>query len=167
MDQDKEGEKVDQILLQDCLSGETNDEKSQRVQDQHPGQESLSGESEIDEKIPDEKQDLENKVLSGEFRWMRRRHRHDLKEGADSITDSSIDDSSRNSSIDTYSDRNSRSLSELSELAIHTLLVETRARDLNREVYQDPNSDRYLIPGERVFDNAADDLETWRYRNVR
>ena len=46
------------------------------------------------------------------------------------------------------------------ELAIHTLLVETRARDLDREVYQDPDSDRYLIPSKRVFDNAADDLET-------
>ena len=159
VDQDKEGEKVEQNLLQDCLSGETNDEKSQRVQDQHPGQESLSGESEIDEKVPDEKQDLVNKVLSGEFRWMRGRHRHDLEERADSITTSSIDDSSRNSGIDTYSDRNSSSGSELSELAIHTVLVETRARDLDREVYQDPDSDRYLIPSERVFDNA-DDLET-------
>ena len=49
---------------------------------------------------------------------------------------------------------------KLSELAIHTLLVETRARNLDREVYQDPDSDRYLIPSERVFDNAADDLET-------
>ena len=66
----------------------------------------------------------------------------------------------RNSGIDTYSDRNSSSGSELSELAIHTLLVETRARDLDRAVYQDPDSDRYLVPGERVFDNAADDLET-------
>ena len=37
---------------------------------------------------------------------------------------------------------------------------ETRARDLDREVYQDPDSDRYLIPSERVFENAADDLET-------
>ena len=27
-------------------------------------------------------------------------------------------------------------------------------------MYQDPGSDRYLIPSERVFDNAADDLET-------
>ena len=43
MDQDKEGEKVEQNLLQDCLSEETNDEKSQRVQDQHPGQESFPG----------------------------------------------------------------------------------------------------------------------------
>ena len=91
---------------------------------------------------------------------MRRRHRHDLKERADSITTSSTDDNSRNSGIDTYSDRNSSSGSELSELAIHTLLVETQARDLDREVYQDPDSDHYLIPSERVFDNAADDLET-------
>ena len=160
MDQDKEGEKVERNLVQDCLSGESNDEKSQRVQDQHPGQGSLSGESEIDEKVPDEKQDLGNKVLSGEFRWMRRRHRPDLEEGADSITTSSTDDNSRNSGIDTYSDKNSSSGSELSELAIHTLLVETRARDLDREVYQDPDSDRYLLPGESFFDNAADDLET-------
>ena len=161
VDQDKECEKVEQNLLQDCLSGEMNNEKSQRAQDQHPGQKCLSGEeSDIDEKIPDEKQDLENKVLSGEFKWMRRRHRHDLEECADSITNSSTDDSSQNSRIDTYSDRNSSSGSELSELAIHTLLVETRARDLDREVYQDPDSDRYLIPSERVFDNAADDLET-------
>ena len=160
VDQDKEGEKVEQNLLQGCLSGETNDEKSQRVQDQHPGQESLSGESEIEEKVPDEKQDLGNKVFSGEFRWMRRRHRHDREERADSITTSSTDDNSRNSGIDTYSDRNSNSGSELTELALHTLLVETRARDLDREVYQDPDSDRYLIPSERIFDNAADDLET-------
>ena len=38
--------------------------------------------------------------------------------------------------------------------------METRARDLDREVYQDPDSDRYLVPVERVVDNAADDLET-------
>ena len=106
-DQDKESEKVERNLVQNYLSGETNGEKSWRVQDQHPGQGSLSGESEIDEKVPDEKQDLGNKVLSWEFRWMRRRHRLDLEEGADSITDSSTDDNSRNSGIDIYSDRNS------------------------------------------------------------
>ena len=91
---------------------------------------------------------------------MRRRHRHDREERADSITTSSADDNSRNSGIDTYSERNSSSGSELSELAIHTLQAETRARDLDREVYQDPDKDRYLIPSERVFDIAADDLET-------
>ena len=160
VDRDKEGEVVEQNLLQDYLSGEKDEEKNQRSQDQHPGQVNLSGESEIDEKIPDEKQDLENKVLSGEFRWMRRKYRHDLEESAVSSTTSWTDDDSRNSGMDTYSDRNSTSGSELSELAIHTLLVETRARDLDREVYQDPDSDRYLIQSERVFDNAADDLET-------
>ena len=160
VDREKEGEEVEQNLLQDYLSGEKNEEKNQRSQDQHPGQGNLSGESEINEEIPDEKQDRENKVLSGVFRWMRRRHRHDLEERAVYSTTSSTDDDSRNSGMDTYSDRNSSSGSELSELAIHTLLVETRARDLDREVYQDPDSDRYLIPSERVFDNAADDLET-------
>ena len=115
----------------------------------------------VDEEVPDGRQDLENKVLSGEFRWMRRKHRTDHPgDGADSIKDSSTDDNSRKTRIDTYSDMNSSSGSELSELAIHTLLVETRATDLVREVYQDPDSDRYLISGERVFDNAADELET-------
>ena len=128
MDQDKEGEKVERNLVQDCLYGETNDEKSQRVQDQHPGHGSLSGESDVDEEIPEGKQDLENKVKSGEFRWMRRKHRTDPGGGADSVADSSTDDNYRNSRIDTYSDRNSSSGSELSELAIHTLLVDTRAR---------------------------------------
>ena len=153
VDRDKEGEVVEQNLLQDYLSGEK-DEKNQRSQDQHPGQENLSGESEIDEKIPDEKQDLENKVLSGSS--------DGCEESTDMIwrTTPSTDDNSESSRMDTYSDRNSNSGSELSELAIHTLLVETRARDLDREVYQDPDSDRYLIPSERVFDNAADDLET-------
>ena len=101
MDQDKEGVKVERNLVQDCLSGETNNEESQRVQEQHPGQGSLSGESEMDEEVPDEKQDLGNKVLLGDFRWMRRRHRHDLEEGAHSITTSSTDDNSRNSGNDT------------------------------------------------------------------
>ena len=120
VDQDKEGEKVERNLVQDCLSGETNGEKSRRVQDQHPGQGSLSGESDVDEKVPDEKQERENKVLFGEFRWMRRKHRTDPEDGADSVADSSTDDNSRNSRIDTYSDRNSSSGSELSELAIHS-----------------------------------------------
>ena len=146
--------------MQHCLSGETKGEKSRRVQDQHPGQGSLSAESDVDEKVPDEKQDLENKVLSGEFRRMQRKHRTDPGDGAGSVADSSTDDNYRKSGIDTYSDRNLSSGSELSELAIHTLLVETRSRDLDREVYQDPDSYRYLIPGERVIDNAAVDLET-------
>ena len=113
VDQNKEVEKVERNLMQDCLSGETNGEKSRRVQNQHPGQGSLSGESDVDEKVPEEKQDLENEILSAEFRWMRRRHRIDPGDGADSVTDSSTDDNSRNSGIDTFSDRNSSSGSEL------------------------------------------------------
>ena len=118
-----------------------------------PGQESLSGESDVDEKVLDENQDLENKVLSREFRWMQRGCRlcHRLVEGAESVTGPSTDNNSRNSGIDTYSERNSSSGSKLSEPAIFTLLVETRARDLDRDVYQDPESDRYLISSEKVF----------------
>ena len=87
------------------MSGETNGEESRRVQDQNPGQESLSGESDVAEKVPDEEQDLEDKILSGELRWMNRTHRTNPEEGTCSIADSSIDDNSRNSGIDTYSER--------------------------------------------------------------
>ena len=55
VDQDKEGEKVERNLVQDCLSGETDGEKNRRFQDQHPVQGSLSGETDVDEKFPDEK----------------------------------------------------------------------------------------------------------------
>ena len=120
MVQDKKGERVEQNLLQDCLSGETNDEKNQRAQDQHPGQKSLSGESEIGEKIPDEKQDLENKVLPGEFRWMRRKYRHDLEERAVSSTTPSTDDNSESSRMDTYSDRNSNRIRTVRTSDTHT-----------------------------------------------
>ena len=38
--------------------------------------------------------------------------------------------------------------------------METRARDLDRELNQDPDSDRHLLRSETVFDNAVDGLET-------
>ena len=66
---------------------------------------------------------------------MCRAHETDPEEETCSVADSSIDDNSRNSGIDTYSDRNSSTGSELSELLIHALLNEIRARDLDREVY--------------------------------
>ena len=44
-------------------------------------------------------------------------------------------------------------------MAIHTLLVETRVRDIGREVHQDPDGDRDLSWSGRVFDNAAIDLK--------
>ena len=120
----------------------------------------MSSESGVEEYVEGEKQDLEDKISSGEFRWMSRTHKSDPEGETCSVTDSSVDENSRNSGIHTYSDRNSSTGSELSELAIHTLLVETRARELDRELHQDPDSDRYLLRSETVFDNAAFDLET-------
>ena len=75
--------------------------REQASQDQYPGQESLSGESDVEEKIPEEEQDLEDKILSGKFKWMNRTHKTDPEEGTCSIADPSIDDNSRNSGIDT------------------------------------------------------------------
>ena len=136
------------------MSGEKDVDGNRQVYQQDPGQESLSGESGVEEKVQGEEQDQDGKILSREFRWMSRAHKIDPEEETCSVTDCSIDDNSRNSGIDTYSDRNSSTGSELSKL------VETRARDLDREIYQDPYSDRYLVHSETVFDNAADDLET-------
>ena len=41
---------------------------NRRVSQQDPGQESLSGELGVEEKVQGEKQDLEDKILSGELR---------------------------------------------------------------------------------------------------
>ena len=37
--------------------------------------------------------------------------------------------------------------------------METRARVLDRELHQDLDIYRYLFLSEKIFDNAADDLE--------
>ena len=37
--------------------------------------------------------------------------------------------------------------------------METRARDSDKEVHQDSDSDCYLFPKEKVFVNAVDDWE--------
>ena len=92
---------------------------------------------------------------------MNRTYRSEPAVETRSVAFSSVDHNfSSVSVVDTYSDRNSSTGSEMSELAIHTLLVKTRSRDLDREIHQDPDSYRYLVPSERVSDNAADDLET-------
>ena len=122
-------------------------------------QENLSGESDAEESCRFQEQDREDGILSGEFRWISRAYKTEPAVENCSVADSSVKNNSMNSDIDTYSDIFSSTGSELSEMAIHTLQVETRARDSDREVYQDPDSDRYLIPLERVFDNAADDLK--------
>ena len=159
-DQNQKSEEVEQNLGQESLSGEKVVDGNKRVYQRDPGQESLSGESAVEEIVHGEEQDLEDNFFSGELRRMSRAHKTDPEGKKCSVTDFSDDDNSKNSKTDTYSDRNSNTGSELSELTIHTLLVETRATDLDRELYQDPDSDRYLLRSETVFDNAADDLET-------
>ena len=89
-DQEKESEEIKQNLGQGNLSGETNGEESKRVQDQHPGQESLSRESDVEEKVPDEEQDLEDRNLSEEFKWMNRTNRTDPEEETCFIADSQL-----------------------------------------------------------------------------
>ena len=76
-----------------------------------------------------------------------------------STIDSSVEYTSKRSEVDTNSDRNSSTGSELLELQIHTLVVETRARDLDREVQQDHDSDRYLFRGEKFLNNPSGDLK--------
>ena len=50
--------------------------------------------------------------------------------------------------------------SDVSEMAIHSLLVERKQRELDREMHQDPNRDWYTSDEEgTVVDNAADELE--------
>ena len=166
-DQDQKGEEVEQNLGHESLSVEKNVEENSQVDQQNPGQESLSVESGVEENVHGEEQDLEGNIFSGEFRWMCRAHKTDPEKKTFSEADFFIDDNSKNSGIDPYSDRNSSTGSKLSEPAIHTLLVETRARDLDREIYQDPDCDRYLVSSETVFENAADDLGQERYRNDR
>ena len=50
--------------------------------------------------------------------------------------------------------------SDVSEITIHSLLVVWKQRGLIREIYQDPDRDRYTSDEEgTVVDNAADELE--------
>ena len=96
-DQDQRGEEVGQNLGQESLSGEKDVEGNRRVYQQDPLQESLYRESREEESVQSEEQDLEDKSLPGEFRWMRRAHKIDLEEEICSATDSSVDEDSRNS----------------------------------------------------------------------
>ena len=130
------------------------------INEQNPEKGNSSGVSDVEKSGREQKQSREEKILSREFRWISRAYKTEPTMETCSVAASSVDNNSSNSEIYTYSDRFSSTGSELSEMAIHTLLVETRARALDREAYQDPDSDRYVIPGERIFDNAADGLET-------
>ena len=93
-------------------------------------------------------------VLSVELRWMSWSCISESAVETCSTTDSSVDNTSRKSEIDAYStgarawDQNYQSWRS----------TQCWWR-LEQEVYQDLDGDRYLFPIEKVFDNAADDLE--------
>ena len=112
------------------LSGEKDIDGDMLVNQQDTGKERLSWESGVEEKFQDEEQGLEDKILFGEFRLMSRANKVDPEEETRSVAYSSIDDNRKNSEIDPYSNMNSSTGSEMLEIAIQTLLVEARARDL-------------------------------------
>ena len=122
--------------VQDNLSGE-------RLMRQ-PRDRMLSGES--DSKRP------RDRVLSGESRNTADRLEPD---GVESFGSS---DDSRPQFWDNTSETASNS--DVSEIAIHSLLVDWKQRGLDREMHQDPDRDRYTFDEEgTVVDNAADELE--------
>ena len=67
-------------------------------------------------------------------------------------------DESRPQSWENISETTSNS--DVSEIAIHYLLVEWKQRGLDREMHPDPERDRYTSDEEgTIVDNAADELE--------
>ena len=104
----------------------------------------LSGES-------DSKQPMD-RVLSGESRNISHNLEYDVGESVGSSVDS------RPQSWDNTSETTSNC--DMSEIAIHSLLVDWKQRALDRETHQDPDRDRYTSDEEgNVIDNAADELE--------
>ena len=79
-DQDQKGEEVEQNLGRESLSGEKDFDGNRRVYQQEPGQESLFREEGVEEHVQGQEQDLEDTILSGEFRWMSRAHKTDPEE---------------------------------------------------------------------------------------
>ena len=121
------------------------------------GDETLSGESAIFRPVQD---DLSgdrlmrlprDRILSGESRNITDRVERDCVESLDSS------DHSRPQSWDNTSETTSNS--DVSEIAIHSLLVDWKQRGLDREMHQDPDRDRYTSYERTVVDNAADELE--------
>ena len=95
---------------------------------------------------------LRDRVLSGKSRNISDNLEYDVGESVGSSDDS------RPQSGDNTSETNSNS--DISEIAIHSLLVDWKQRGLGREMHQDPGRDRYTSDEEgTVVDNAADELE--------
>ena len=90
--------------------------------------------------------------LSGESRNISDNLEYDVGKSVDSSVDS------RPQSWDNTSETTSNF--DMSEIAIHSLLVDWKQRGLDRETHQDPDRDRYTSDEEgTVVDNAADELE--------
>ena len=93
-----------------------------------------------------------DRVLSGESRNISDNLEYDVGESVNSSVDS------RPQSWDNTSETTSNS--DMSEIAIHSLLVDWKQRGLDRETHQFPDRDRYTSDEEgTVVDNAADELE--------
>ena len=93
-----------------------------------------------------------DRVLSGESRNIADNLEYDVGESVGSSDDS------RPQYWDNTPETTSKS--DISEIAIHSLLVDWKQRGLDREMHQDPDRDRYTSNEEgTVVDNAADELE--------
>ena len=93
-----------------------------------------------------------DRVLSGESRNISDSLEYEVGESVDSSVDS------RPQSWDNTSETTSNS--DMSEIAIHSLLVDWKQRGLDRETHQDPDRDRYTSDEDgTVVDNSADELE--------
>ena len=134
----------------DCSTGES--DTFEPVQDDLSGERlfrqlrdrMLSGES--DSRRP------RDRVLSGESRNISDNLEYDVGESVGS------NDDSMPQSWDNTSETTSNS--DISEIAIHSLLVDWKQRGLDREMHQDPDRERYTSDEEgTVVDNAADELE--------
>ena len=93
-----------------------------------------------------------DRVLSGESRNISDNLENDVGESVGSSVDL------RPQSWDNISETTSNS--DMSEIAIHSLLVDWKQRGPDRETHQDPDRDRYTSDEVgTVVDNAADELE--------
>ena len=136
--------------VDETMSGESDtfepvkDDSSEESDTFEPVQDDLSG-----ERLTRPPRD---RILSGESRNISDNLEYDVEESVDSSVDS------RPQSWDNTSETTSNS--DMSEIAIHSLLVDWKQRGLGRETHQDPDRDRYTPDEEgTVVDNAADELE--------
>ena len=93
-----------------------------------------------------------DRILSEESRNMKSKLEGDW---IDSIISS---DDTKSQSWENVSETNSNS--DVSEIAVHSLLVDWKQRGLDKQMHQDPDRDRYTSDEEgTVIDNAADEFE--------